>query len=167
MQSGSYILNFGSKGQRSTFRRLSGCTYFLTGYQNTSCLVLMKETCPQSFRTNSSIKVSKDRCPKALDAFADICVLCQVEHFTFAFRYQFLVIFLCFGIFPFDRTSFFTFIIPGSRDIVQVVQTVRIHLQKVRFTAPGSNLAFVLKNIGHNFYKMQKGDVIAFYKIIH
>ena len=55
--------------------------------------------------------------------------------------------------------------IPGSRDIVQVVQTVQIDLQKFRFTEPGSNLAFVLKNIAHNFYKMQKGHVIAFYKI--
>ena len=28
--------NFVSKGQRSTFRRLSGCTYFLIGYLDTS-----------------------------------------------------------------------------------------------------------------------------------
>ena len=87
----------------------------------------------------SLIKVSKGRCPKALDDFADFNVLCQVERFTFVFCYQFLMIFLCFGIPPFDRTSFFTFIIPGSRDIVQVVQTVQIDLQKFRFTAPGSN----------------------------
>ena len=81
--------------------------------------------------------------------------------------YQFLMIFLRFGIFHFDRTSFFfTVIIPGSRDIVQVVQTVQIDLQKFRFTAPGSNLAFVLKNIAQNFNNMQKGHVIAFYKII-
>ena len=49
---------------------------------------------------------------------------------------------------------------------MQVVQTVQIDLQKYRFTALGSNLAFVLKNIAHNFYKMQNGHVIAFYKII-
>ena len=49
-------------------------------------------------------------------------------------------------------------------DIVQVVQTVQIGLQKFHFTEPGSNLAFVLKNIAHNFYKMPKGHVIAFYK---
>ena len=61
---------------------------------------------------------------------------------------------------------FFTFIIPGSRDIVQVVQTVQIDLQKFRFTEPSSNLAFVIKNIAHNFYKMQKDHVVAFYKII-
>ena len=83
------------------------------------------------------IKVSKDRCPKALDDFADCSVLCQVGHFTFAFCYQFLVIFLCFGIFPFDRASFFTIIIPGTRDIVQVMQTVQIDLHKFRFNAPG------------------------------
>ena len=53
---------------------------------------------------------------------------------------------------------FFTFIIPGSRDTVQVVKTVQIDLQKFRFTEPGSNLAFVLKT-------SQKGHVIAFYKI--
>ena len=46
------------------------------------------------------------------------------------------------------------------------MQTVQIDLHKFRFTAPGSNLAFVLKNIAHNFYKMQKGNVIAFYEII-
>ena len=60
---------------------------------------------------------------------------------------------------------FSTFIIPGSRDIVQVVQTVHIDLQKFRFTEPGSTFAFVLKNIAHNLRKMQKGHGIAFYKI--
>ena len=84
----------------------------------------------------SLIKVSEGRCPKALDDFADFSVLYKVGRFTFAFWYQFLMIFLCFRIFPFDRTSFFTFIIPGSRDIVQAVQTVQIDLQKFRFTAP-------------------------------
>ena len=112
------------------------------------------------------VKVSKGRCPKALDDFADFSVLCQVGRFMHAFCYQFLVIFRCFAIFPLDRTDFFTFIIPGSRDIVQVVQTVQIDLQKFRFTEPGSNLAFVLKNIAHNFNKMRKGHVIAIYKII-
>ena len=110
---------------------------------------------PRKFKDKLSlIKVSKGHCPKALDAFASFSVLRQVERFTLAFCYQFLMIFLCSGIFPFDRTSFFTFILPGSRDIVQVVQTVQIDLQKFRFTAPGLNLAFVLKNIAHNFYKM-------------
>ena len=111
------------------------------------------------------IEVSQGRSPKPLDDFADFSVLYQVGRFTFWFCYKFLVIFLCLGIFPFDRTRFFTFIIPGSRDIVQVVQTVHIDLQKLRFTAPGSNLAFVLKNLAHNFYKMQKGQVIAFYEM--
>ena len=176
MKSGSYKSNFGSKGQRSSCRQLSVCTYFLTGYLNTSWSVFLptlytdsgwwKKHAQKVLLKLSLIKVSKGRCPIALDDFADLCVLCQVGRFTFAFCYQFLMIFLCFGIFPFDRTSFFTFIIPGSRDIVQVVQTVQIDLQKFRFTAPGSNLAFVLKNITHNFYKMQKGHVIAFYKII-
>ena len=77
------------------------------------------------------------------------------------------MIFRCFGIFPVDRTGFlqFTFIIPGSRDIVHVVQTVQIDLQKFRFTEPGFNLAYVLKNIAHNLYKMQAYHVIAFYRI--
>ena len=101
-----------------------------------------------------------------LDEFADFSVLCHVGRFTFAFCYEFPMIFLCFGIFPFDRTRFFTFIIPGSRDIMQVVQTVQIDLPKFRFTTPCSNVAFVLYNIVQNFYKMQKGHVIAFYKII-
>ena len=55
----------------------------------------------------SLIKVSKGRCPKALDDFADFSVLYQVGRFTFAFCYQFLILFLCFGIFFFDHTSFF------------------------------------------------------------
>ena len=28
-----------------------------------------------------------------------------------------------------------------------------------------TNLAYFLKNIAHNFYKIEKGHVIAFYKI--
>ena len=48
---------------------------------------------------------------------------------------------------------------------MQVVQTVQINIENFRFTEPGSNLAFVLKNITHNFYKMQKGNAIAFYKM--
>ena len=95
-----------------------------------------------------------------------LSVLCQVGRFTFAFCNQFPMIFLSFGIFSFDRTIFFSSIIPGSRDIVQVVQTIQIDLRKFRFTAPGSNLAFVLKNIAHNFYNVQKGHFIQFYKII-
>ena len=122
---------------------------------------------PRKFKDKLTlIKLSKGRCPKALDDFADFSVFCQVGRFTCAFCCQFLMIFLCFGIFPFDRTSFFTFVIPGSRDILQVVQTVQIDLHKFRFTAPGSNLAFILKNIAHNFYKMQKDHVIAFNIII-
>ena len=70
----------------------------------------------------SLIKITKGRCPKALDDFADISVLCKVGRFTYAFCYQFLMIFRCFGIFPLDGTCFFTFILPGSRDILQVVQ---------------------------------------------
>ena len=76
----------------------------------------------------SLINVSRGRCPKVLDDFADFSVLCQVGCFTYAFCYQSLMIFRCFGIFPLDCTGFFTFIIPGSRDIVQVVQTIQIDL---------------------------------------
>ena len=61
---------------------------------------------------------------------------------------------------------FVTFIIPGRRDIAQVVQTVKIDLQNFCFTEQGSNLEFVLKNIAHNIKKLQKSHVIAFYKII-
>ena len=136
MKSGSYRSNFGSKGQRSTFRRLSGCTYFLTGYLNTSWSVFLptlytdsgwwKKYAQKVEDKLSFIKVSKGRCPKALDDSVDFSVLCQVGRFTFLFCYQFLMIFLCFGIFSFDRTSYFTFILPGRRDIVQVVQAVQI-----------------------------------------
>ena len=97
---------------------------------------------------------------------ADFTALHQVGRFTYAFCCQFLMIFRCFGIFLLDRTGVFTLIIPGKRDIMQVVQIVQIDLQKFRFTEPGINLAFILKNIAHNFYKIQKGHAIAFYKII-
>ena len=63
---------------------------------------------PREFKNKLSlIKVSQGRFPKALDDFANLSVLCQVGRFTFAFCYQFLMIFLCFSIFPFDRTSLF------------------------------------------------------------
>ena len=52
------------------------------------------------------IKVSNDRCSKALDDFADLIVLCQVGRFMHAFCFQFLMIFRCFGIFHIDRTGF-------------------------------------------------------------
>ena len=109
------------------------------------------------------IKVIKGRFPKALDDFANFSVLCQVGRFTFAFCYQFLMIFFVLEYSLSIVLVCFTFIKPGSRDIMQVVQTVQIDLQKFCFTAPCSNLAFVLKNIVHNFYTMQKGHVIAFY----
>ena len=54
----------------------------------------------------SLIKVSKGRCPKEHDDFANFSVLCQVGRFTYAFCYQFIMIFPCFGIFPLDRTGF-------------------------------------------------------------
>ena len=109
--------NIGSKGQRSTFRQLSGYTYFLTGYlKNILVSVsfyfvlrpgMMKEKMPRKFEDKLSfIKVSKGRCPKSLDDFVNFSVLYQVGRFTYAFSYQFLVIFLCFGIFPLDRTGF-------------------------------------------------------------
>ena len=48
---------------------------------------------PRKFEDKLSlIKVSKGRCPKALDDFAVLSVLCQVGCFTFAFCYQFLMI---------------------------------------------------------------------------
>ena len=45
------------------------------------------------------------------------------------------------------------------------MQTLQIHLQKFCVTQPGSNLAFVIKNVPYDFYKMQKGHLIAFYQI--
>ena len=100
------------------------------------------------------IKVSKGRCPKAIDDFANFSVLCRVGRFMYAFCYQFLMIFRCLEYSLSIVLVFVTFIIAESRDIAQVVQTVQIDLQKFRFTEQGSNLAFVLKNITHNFYKM-------------
>ena len=156
--------------------RLSGCAYFLTGYLDTSWSVFFllctqihddeRKMPKKLYDKLSLIKVSKGRSPKALDNLADFSELCQFERFSYAFCYQLLMIVRCFGIFLLDRTGFSNFIIPGSRDIVQVVQTVQIDLQTFCFTEPGSNLAFFLKNIAHNFYKMQKAHVIVFSKII-
>ena len=75
----------------------------------------MKETCRESFRANCHRSRSVKAAVQSAYDFADFSVLCQVGRFAFAFCYQFLMIFLYFRIFPFDRTSFFTFIIPGSR----------------------------------------------------
>ena len=147
-EKGDYMSNFGSKGQRTTFRWLFGCTHFwqdiwthLGQFLFLLCTQIQDDerNMPRKFEdTLSLIKVRKGRCPKTLDDFADFSVLCQLGCFTFAFCYQFLI-----GIFPFDCTSLSTFIIPGWRDILQVVQIVQIDLQKFRFNAPGSNLAFV------------------------
>ena len=49
----------------------------------------------------------------------------------------------------------FTFMILGNRDLLQVVQTVQIDIQKFSLTESGSNLAFPLQNIAQNFHKMQ------------
>ena len=80
---------------------------------------------PRKFQDKlSMIKVSKGRYPKALDDNANFSVLCQVGRFTYAICCQFLMIFRCFGIFLSSILVFVTFIIPGSRDIAHVVQTV-------------------------------------------
>ena len=162
MERGSYMSNFGWKGQRSTFRRLSGCTYFLTGYLNTSSYFIhsfrmTKEGCPESIRTNChwsrSVKVAVGKRLMTLP----ILVYCASwgslrMHFVINFW-----CFCCFGIFPLDRACFFTFIIPGSRDTVQVVQTVQSDIQKFRFTELGSIFGInVLKNIAHNFCRCKK-----------
>ena len=68
---------------------------------------MMKERCPLFYDKLSLFRVSKGRSPKALDDFADFCLLCQLGRLTYAFCYQLLMIFRCFGIFPLDRTGFF------------------------------------------------------------
>ena len=163
-----YMSNFGSKGQSSTFRRLSGCTYFLTEYRNTSWSVFFlfctqiqndERKMPRKFQDNLTlIKVSKGRCPKALDDSANFSVLCQVGGLRYAFCYQFRIIFCCFGTLPLDRTGFFTLIIPRSRDIVQVVQTVQNDLQNFRFTEQGTNYPFVLKT-SHTIFTRCKNSM--------
>ena len=103
---------------------------------------------PWKFKdTLSLIKVSKGRCPKALDDYANFSVLYQVGRFTTVFCYQFLMIFIVLKYSRWTVLVSSTFIIPESRDIVQVMQTIQVDLQKFRFTAPGSNLALVFKNI--------------------
>ena len=63
---------------------------------------------PRKFKDKLSlIKVSKGRSPKERYAFANLSVLCQLRRFKYAFCYQLQMIFLCFGIFPLDRTVFF------------------------------------------------------------
>ena len=104
MKRGSYMSNFGSKGQRSTFRRLSGCTHFLTGYLNTSWLVFIPalNTASGWWKKDAQKVLGqtaiKGCCRKALDDFADLSVLCQLRLFTYAFCYQFLMILLLWNI---------------------------------------------------------------------
>ena len=115
MKSGSYISNFGSKGQPfGNF--LDALIVWQDIWTHLGQFVLLlctriqddERNVPRKFEDKLPlIKVSNGRCPKALNDFADFSVLCQVGRFTFAFSYQFRIIFLCFGIFPFDRTSFF------------------------------------------------------------
>ena len=112
------------------------------------------------------MKVSKGRCPKALDDFADFSVLCQVGRFMFAFCYKFLMIFLCFGIFPFDRTSFSPSYYPEEEILCKSCKPFKSTYKSFASLHRVQILEFVHKNIAHNFYKMQKGHVIAFYKII-
>ena len=117
MKRGSHMSNFGSKDQRSTFRRLSGCTYFLTGclthlgqWSFLFCTQIQDDErmIPIKFQDKLTLlEVRKGRCPKALDGFADFSVLYQIGCFTYAFCYQFLVMFRCFGIFPLDCTGVF------------------------------------------------------------
>ena len=93
-----------------------GRTYFLNEYLNTSWSVFLptlytdsgwwKKDAQKVLDKLSLIKVRKGRCPKALDNFADFSVSYQLGRFTYAFCYQFLTIFRCFGIFPLDRTVF-------------------------------------------------------------
>ena len=80
------------------------------------------------------MKVGKGRYPKALDDYAYFIVLCQVGRVMYAFCYQFLMSFVVLEYSLSTIRIFFTFIIPGSSDIAQVVQTVQIDLQKFRFT---------------------------------
>ena len=87
----------------------------------------------------SLIKVSKGHWPKALDDFPHFSVLCQVGCFTDACCYQSLMSFVILEYNLSTVLVFVTFKIPGSRYIVQVVQTVEIDLQKFRFTEHGSN----------------------------
>ena len=158
--------NFGSKGQRSTFRRLSGCTYFLTGYLDTSWSVFFllctqiqddDKKMPKKFLDKLSlINVSKCRSPKALEDFADFSVLCQLGLFTYVFCYQLLMIFRCFGIFLLDCTDFFQLYNTRKKSYRAGVQTVQIDLQKFCFIELCSNFAFVLKTSRTTFLRCKK-----------
>ena len=130
-------------------------------------LRMMKEAIPESFRTNCpwlrSVKVAIRKRLMTLPILVNCARHGALRlRFVINFWWFFFVLEYSLSI----ELVFLTFIIPGSRDIVLVVQTVQIDLQKFRFTAPDSNFAFVLINIAHNFYKMQKGHVISFYKMI-
>ena len=59
---------------------------------------------------------------------------------------------------------FFTFIILGSRYIVQVVHTFQIDLPKCQFTEPGWNWAFIFKSIGTTVTRCKKAMLSHFIK---
>ena len=173
MKNGSRLPTFGSKGRRSTFKLLSGCTDFPTGYLKTSWSVCLPTLYTDSGWWKKDAQkvwgqtvIDQGLWKRLINDFANFSVLCQLRRFTNAVCYQYLIIVLLFWNTISSPYLFSTFILSGSRDIVQVVQTIQIDLPTFRFTEPGSNLAFVPQNIVSNVDKMQKGHVIAFYKII-
>ena len=127
MKRGSYsnTSNFGSKGQPSgnflvalifwqdILKHFGQCFFLL-------CTQIQDDerNMPRKFEDKLSlIKVSKGRCPKALDGFANFSVLCQVGRFIYAFCYQFLMVFVVLEYFLVTVLVFVTFIRPWSRDI--------------------------------------------------
>ena len=128
---------------------------------------VIKVRCQESFMTNGHwLRSVKAALRKRLMTLP-ILVYCASQsawrmRFVINFRWFFVVLEYSLS----TGLDFSNFITPGSRTIVQVVQTVQTDLQKFCFTKHGSNLAFFLKNIAHNFYKMQKSHVIKFYKMI-
>ena len=170
-----HLSNFGSKGERSTFLWLSGCTYFLTGYLYRSWSMSLhslyiyqgwwKKTLRKfEDKLSLNVKVSKGRCPKALDDFANCSVWCQVGRFTNAVCYQYLMIF---RLLEYSLATVLFFHLHSIRN--QIYRAGRAIYSnrptKVLLHWTGFKFGIGPKNTAHNFNKMQKGNVIAFYKI--
>ena len=104
MKTGSYKSNFGSKGQPSG-DFLGALIFWLDIWTHLGQFFFLlctqspddERNMPRKFEDKLSlIKVSKGRCPNALDDFAVLSVLCQLGSFTLAFCYMYQFLIICF-----------------------------------------------------------------------
>ena len=145
MKRGSHMSNLWSKGQRSTFQRLSGCTYFLTGYLNISWWVFLPTLYTDSGWWKKDVQkvlrptvIYLGQLRPLSESTWCLCRFQYIEPGRALYACVLLSISDDFSLFwniPSRPYCFFTFTIPGSRGIIQVVQTVQIDLPYQSFAS--------------------------------